>query len=157
MLYWNCCLIKTLCLVITEENSKSFRSNLHLILVTRHFGDVNSSKSSQMCQIMVYGSRYCRKQWQPLHFLSKKHGKYDDNTMIMLWIMENMVIIPWSAMNHDDHAKKHGRHAVIMAWSWRGSHVFPTLVYRKDPIVTLWVLSNVLPNSIDCWRFTSVA
>ena len=21
-------------------------------------------------------------------------------------------------MNHDGHAKKHGRHAVIMAWSW---------------------------------------
>ena len=39
-------------------------------------------------------------------------------------------------MNHDHHAKKHGRHAVITAWSWlyfamimarpwQGSHVFP--------------------------------
>ena len=42
-------------------------------------------------------------------------------------------------MNHDDHAKKHGRYAVNMAWSWpcfamimarscHGSHVFPTRV-----------------------------
>ena len=46
-------------------------------------------------------------------------------------------------MSHDDHAKKHGRHAVIMAWSWpcsamimarswHGNHVFPTrAIYLK--------------------------
>ena len=43
---------------ITEEYSKTFWSNLRLILLTRHFGDVNSSKGSQVCHVMVYGGKY---------------------------------------------------------------------------------------------------
>ena len=46
-------------------------------------------------------------------------------------------------MNHYDHAKKHGRHAVIMARSWHGSHIFPTRVYR------LW------PQRIKSWKWTT--
>ena len=84
---------KTCCLVIVEENLKSLWSNLHLLLLTRNFGSVNSSKASQVCHIMVYGSNYLRNHWQPMQNFSKKqHGKRDDAT----WIMENMVIIPWS-------------------------------------------------------------
>ena len=96
MLYWNCCLI-TGCLVITEANSKSLWSNLRLLLLTRQFGGVNSSKGSQVCHIIVYDTNYSRKNWQNiLFFFQKKHGKHDDHTIIMRWIMENMVIIPWS-------------------------------------------------------------
>ena len=41
----------------------------------------------------------------------------------MVWIMENMLIVPWpwqesckTWWSHSDHVKKHGRHAVIMPW-----------------------------------------
>ena len=45
---------------------------------------------------MVYRSNYLRKHWQTILFFRKKHGKHNDHTMIIIWIMENMVIIPWS-------------------------------------------------------------
>ena len=66
----------------TAGNSQSLWSDLRLILLARHFGGVNSSKSSRMFIIMVYGSSYLRKPWQAIHFLQKK--------------VENMMIIPWS-------------------------------------------------------------
>ena len=96
MLYWNCCLIITCCLVITEKKSNSLWSKLCLILLTRQFWGANCSIASEVCQIKVYGIHYLRKHWQTNHFQKKKHGKHDDHTMIMVWIMENMVIIPWS-------------------------------------------------------------
>ena len=98
---------------------------------------------------MVYGSTYLRRHCQTSHFLfQKKHGKHDDHTMTMVWIMENMVIIPWSC--HESWrpwqetwptCRQHGmimiifRHIIVGSWqdhgkimprSWPGSHVFPT-------------------------------
>ena len=96
MLYWNYLLKTTCCLVITEEKSQPFWSNLPWILLTRQFGSINLAEGSQVSHIMVYGSNYLRKQWQTIHFFSKKYGKHDDHTMIMVCIMENMVTIPWS-------------------------------------------------------------
>ena len=132
MLHWNCCLMRTCCLVITEENSKSFWSYLRLILLTRQFGGVNSSKASQVCHIMVYGSNYWRKRWQTIHFFfKKKHGKHDDHNIIIVWIMENMVIIPrssheswrlwpeiWPPCRHHGMVTTMFRHdhGMIMAW-----------------------------------------
>ena len=99
MLYWYCALIRTCWLVITEENSKFFWSNFRLILLTRQYGGVNSSEASQVCHIMIYGSNHLRKQWQTTQLLfKKKMEKYDDYTMVMVWIMENIVIIPWSCI-----------------------------------------------------------
>ena len=54
-------------------------------------------------------------------------------------------------MNHDEHAKKHGRHAVIMAWSWpcfamiiarscHCSHIFPT---RDKKRLDKMIVSNL--------------
>ena len=142
MLYWNCCLIRTCCLLINEENSKFFWSNLQIISLPRHFVGVNLSKFSQVCHMNIYGSNYLTKHWQAIHFFQKKHGKHDDHTMIVVWIMENMVIIPWSChkswqprqetwspcrhhgmimtMFHHDHGK-------IMAWQ----PCFPTQDFTK--------------------------
>ena len=126
---------------VTEENSKSFWSNLHLISLTCHFGGLNSSQDSQVCHIMVYGSNYLRKHWQTIHFFLKKHGKYDYHSIIMVWIVENMVIIPsscreswWPCQETWPPCRHHGMimtmfrhdHGMIMARSWHGSHVFPT-------------------------------
>ena len=89
-------------LVITEENSQSFWSNLCSILLTRQFGGANFSKDSQVCHIKVYGSNYLRKHWQKNHFFFQKktwwsyhhHGmnyeKHVNHTMIMPWIMTTM-------------------------------------------------------------------
>ena len=50
-------------------------------------------------------------------------------------------------MNHDDHAKKHGRHAVIMARSCHGSHVVPTrlVIYKNIEVIesTIEVYGNM--------------
>ena len=145
MSYWNCCSIKTCCLVMTEENSKSFWSNLRLIFeLTLQVGGVNASKACEVCHIKVNGSNYLRKHGQANHSFSKqKRGKHDDHTMIMVGIIENMVIIPWSC--HESWrpcqetwppCRHHGiimtmfRHddGMIMARSWHGSYVFPTRV-----------------------------
>ena len=144
MLYWNCVLIRACCLDFTEGNSKSFCSNLPLILLTRQFGGVNSTEASQVCHIMVYCSNYLRKYWQTIHFLSEK--KHDEHTMIMVWIMENMVVTPWSCheswlpcQETSPPCRHHGMvmtmfrhdHGMIMARSWYGSHVFPNRVVSK--------------------------
>ena len=55
---------------------------------------------------------------------------------------ENMVIIPWSCIESWQPAKNHGHHAVIMAWSWLGSHVLPTRVTHK-------ILRKSISNSSD--------
>ena len=99
MLYWNCCLIRTCSLGITEENSKSFWSIFCLILLTHHIGSVNFSKASQVCHIMVYASNYLSEHWQTIHFFQKN--------------MENIMIIPWSW--YEPHGK-HGNHTRIMPW-----------------------------------------
>ena len=72
-----------------------------------------------------------------------KHRKHDDHTMIMVWIMENVVIIPWlchaswqSCQQTWPPCRHHGmimtmfRHdlGMIMARSFHGSHVFPNRV-----------------------------
>ena len=53
------------------------------------------------------------------HLFSKKHGKHDAHTMIIVWVMENMLIIAWSGHewwhNHDH----------ISPWSWHDSHGLP--------------------------------
>ena len=135
MLYWNCRLIRTCCLVFTDENSEVFRSNVRLILLTCHFARVNSSKSSQVCHMKVYDSKYLRKCWQTNHLFFKKtwktwwsyhdhgmnHGKHGYFSMIMPWIMTTMprnmaVIMAWSLPCF----------AMIMARSWHCSYVFPT-------------------------------
>ena len=110
MLLWNCCLIKTCCLVITQENS--FWCNLRSILVTRQFGGANSSKASQVCHIMVYGSNYLKKHWQKIHFFEKKTWKHDDYTIIMVWIMTTMPR-NMAAMSSSWHDHDH-----VSPWSW---------------------------------------
>ena len=126
MLYWNFCLIRTCCLVITEENSKSLSSNLRFILLARQFGAVNTSKPSQMCHIMVHCRNYLRKHWHTIHFFFKKTMV----NMIMVWIMEKMVIIPWSCHESWQPCQETWlpcrHHGMIMARSCHGSHVFPT-------------------------------
>ena len=91
-------------MVITGKNSKSFWSTLQLILLTRHFRGVNSSKASQMCHIIVYSSNYLKKHWQIIHFFKKKK-------------MANMIIIPWWWSKHDN------KNMVSILWSchesWR--------------------------------------
>ena len=164
MWYWNCSLNRTCCFVITEENSKSFWSNLLLTLLNCQLGGVNSSKASQVCHIKVYGSNYWRKHRQTIHFFQK--------------IMENIMIIPWSwyqswktwysyhdhAMNHDDHAKKQGCHAVIKAWSWPFSQISlwtcrNKWVLRKPIFVEYCVycarsgLSRILGCLCFTWKF----
>ena len=67
---------------------KSFWSTLRIILLTRHFAGVDASKVRQVSHIMVL-------QEQSI-FFQKKNGKHDDHTIIMLWTVENMVIMPWS-------------------------------------------------------------
>ena len=119
MLYWNCCVIRTCFLGITEENSKTHSSIFSLVLLTRQLRGVLFSKGSQVCHIMIYDTNYLRKHWQNILFFLKKrtcktwwsyhdhgmnHGKHDNHTMIMPWIMVTML--------------RNGRHAVIKAWSW---------------------------------------
>ena len=73
-------------------------------------------------------------------FFQKKHGKHDDHTIILLWIMENTVIIPrscpeswrpcqetWPSCRHQGMTMTLFRHdhAMIIARSWLDSHVFP--------------------------------
>ena len=121
MLYLNCCLLRIWCLVITEEKSKSFWSNLRLILVTRHYGGVNSSKGCQVCHIKLYCNNYLRQHWQTSHFFKKTcktwwsyhhHGKHGNHTMIMPWIMttmpRNMAAVLSSWHDHDH----------VSPWSW---------------------------------------
>ena len=124
MFYWNCCLIRTWCLVATEENSAFFWSNLRLILLIRQFGGVNTSKANQMCPIMVYGNNYLRRHWQQSFFFKKKHekgrsyydngisdGKHGNHTMSMAWFMTtmpgNMTAMPssWHDHNHKPDGK----------------------------------------------------
>ena len=67
----NCCLLETYCLVITEENFRSFWSNLRLVLLTRHFGGVKNSETSQVCHIKEDGSNYLGKLTNKPFFLTK--------------------------------------------------------------------------------------
>ena len=104
-------------MVLTEE--KSFFSILGLILLNRRFAGVNSSKASQGCHIMVYDSHYSKKNDKKFIF-KKIYAKNDDHTMILVWIMENMVIIAWScheswrSCQETCPACRH--HGKIMAW-----------------------------------------
>ena len=142
MLYWNCCLIRTCCLVITQENFKSFWINLSVIFADpiwrRKFLYSQSSVPYNGIWRRIFEKKLTNNSFL---FWKKKHGKNDDRTMTMVWIMENMVITPWSCheswrlcqeiwlpcrhlgmimtmFRHD--------HGIIKARSWYGSHVFPT-------------------------------
>ena len=116
-----------------------FCSNLRLIWLTRQIGAIISSKVGHVCHTMKYGSNYLRKHWQTTHFSQKKYGIHDDQTMIMVWIMENMVIILWSwwpcqetwpPCRHPGMVMTMSRHdhGMIMTRSCHGSHVFSTKV-----------------------------
>ena len=66
------------------------------VLLTRRFRRVNPSTAIQVYRIKAHDTNYLRKNCQTILFFQKKPTKHDDHTMIMVWIMENMVIIPWS-------------------------------------------------------------
>ena len=45
-------------------------------------------------------------------------------------------------MNHDDHAKKHGRHAVIMAWSWPCFAMIMVWSWQDHGMVAMFFQTN---------------
>ena len=92
-LFWN-----SILLTCHHRRKLNFWRKFRPTGLTRQFGGKSYSNASQLCHIiMVCGSHYLRKHWEAIHFFTnRKHGKHDDHTMIMVKIMENMVIMPWS-------------------------------------------------------------
>ena len=121
IVYWTCCLKRTCCLVNTEEKSKSFWSIHRSILLTRQFVAYIPLMSVK-CAIQWYMTATI---WEDIdkkiYFSKKKHGKYDDHTMIMPWITRtmprNMAAMP-SLWHDHDHVSPWSwyDHGNIMAW-----------------------------------------
>ena len=116
-----------------------------LIVYPQNTG-VISCKVSQMWYITLYGSNYWRTEWQTIHFFrNKHHEKHDDHTMIMVWIRENMTIIPWSYNELGRPCQEawspcrhhgvimtmfgHDHGCMVIAKSWPGNYVFPHLSF----------------------------
>ena len=82
-------------------------------MFTRHFGGLNSSKTSQVCHIMVFAATFWENIEKQSIFFNKKHGKHDYYTMIMVWIMtttlRNIAAMPSSWQDHDH----------FSPWSWQ--------------------------------------
>ena len=104
-------------------------------------------------------------------FFPQKHGKHDDHTMIMVWIMENMVIIPrscpeswrpcqetWPPCRHHGMIMTMFRydHGMIMAWQPCFSNPGRTCyLYTKVGSYFSTTVSYVLHLNF-CWLKVSV-
>ena len=89
----------------TEENSDSLRSFIPSNLLTRpNIGKI-IPKSSQKSHVMLFP---IKEQKIIKIFVSFSNLKKMENLMTITWLSNHEQVI-----NHDDNAKKHGRHAVI--------------------------------------------
>ena len=103
-----------------RKNFKSFWSILCSILLIRRFGGIKSSRASQMWHIMVFRAQLIA--YEKIMNRLRKHAKHDDPTMIMVWILKIMIIMPWIMATMSESmatmpASWHD-HDHVSPWSW---------------------------------------